>query len=225
MKILIIEDDASTVAFIRKGLTEAGYSSEHVNNGIQGLQYATQDFFDLIILDIMLPGRDGLSVLENLRANHIETPVLVLSAKQSVDDRVTGLRKGADDYLTKPFAFSELLARVQALLRRHAQTSPQAVRMQVDDLEVNLLSREAIRSGQNIVLQAKEFDLLAFLMKNTGIVVSKTMILDRVWDYHFHPSSNIVEAMISKLREKIDKPFEKKLIHTIRGSGYLLKSE
>jgi len=225
MKILIIEDDARTVEFIEKGLSEAGFACEHVDNGIQGLHFATNDYFDLIILDIMLPGRDGLSILENLRANQIETPVLVLSAKQSVDDRVTGLRKGADDYLTKPFAFSELLARVQALLRRQGQTTPLTVHLQVDDLELNLLSREARRANQAIPLQAKEFDLLAYLARNTGIVVSKTMILDRVWDYHFHPSSNIVEAMISKLREKIDKPFAKKLIHTVRGSGYVLKPE
>jgi len=222
MRILLIEDDKKVADFVIKGLREAGYAVDHADNGEDGFEDGRDGVFDLIIADLMLPGRDGFSLIEGLRRCGVSAPILALSALDSVDDRVRGLRKGADDYLTKPFAFAELLARVQALLRR-ASGAREPTALRVADLELDLLSREARRGDQVIPLQTKEFELLEYLMRNAGMVVSKTMIIEHVWNYHFDPGTNIVEARMSRLRDKVDKPFERKLIHTIRGAGYALK--
>ncbi|MCH2192306.1 MAG: response regulator transcription factor [Gammaproteobacteria bacterium] len=222
MRILLIEDDQMIADFIVKGLREAGFCIDHVANGQDGLDRALNDGYDLAILDIMLPGLDGLSIIERMRQHKIETPVIILSAKRSIDDRVRGLQSGGDDYLIKPFSFSELLARIQAQLRR-ANSSVEASSLTMHDLSLDLLSRTVTREGKDIELQPKEFALLAYLMRNAGNIVSKTMIMERVWNYNFDPQTNIVEARISKLREKVDKNFAFPLIHTIRGLGYTLK--
>ena len=223
MRLLIVEDDDTTADFVGRGLREAGYAVDRVDNGEDGLVYGLNAFYDLIILDIMLPLRDGLDVLEQWRKRKVKTPVLVLSAKMEVGDRIRGLHKGGDDYLTKPFAFAELLARVQALLRRRNDEYVEASTLHVGDLTLNLHTREADRDGQSIPLQNKEFELLEYMMRNAGMVVSKTMIIEHVWNYNFDPATNIVEARIYNLREKIDKPFEKKMIATLRGAGYMLR--
>jgi two-component system OmpR family response regulator len=222
MRILLVEDDIKIASFIIKGLRSAGYAVDHASDGEEGLDLALTEPYDMAVIDIMLPKRDGLSLIKQLREQKVNTPALILSAKGSVDDRVKGLETGADDYLTKPFAFSELLARVQALIRRASGVSD-PTRLTVGDLSVNLLTREVIREGKNIVLQPLEFSLLEYLMRHAGRIVSKTMIMEHVWDYHFDPQTNVVEARISRLRDKIDNGFEKKLIHTIRGVGYVLK--
>tara|TARA_Y100000780_G_C13691035_1_gene419583 strand:+ start:1160 stop:1837 length:678 start_codon:yes stop_codon:yes gene_type:complete len=222
MRILLIEDDQMIADFIVKGLREAGFCIDHVANGQDGLDRALNDGYDLAILDIMLPGLDGLSIIERMRQHKIETPVIILSAKRSIDDRVRGLQSGGDDYLIKPFSFIELLARIQAQLRR-ANSSVEASSLTMHDLSLDLLSRTVTREGKDIELQPKEFALLAYLMRNAGNIVSKTMIMERVWNYNFDPQTNIVEARISKLREKVDKNFAFPLIHTIRGLGYTLK--
>ena len=222
MIILLIEDDQMIADFIVKGLREAGFCIDHVANGQDGLDRALNDGYDLAILDIMLPGLDGLSIIERMRQHKIETPVIILSAKRSIDDRIRGLQSGGDDYLIKPFSFSELLARIQAQLRR-ANSSVEASSLTMHDLSLDLLSRTVTREGKDIELQPKEFALLAYLMRNAGNIVSKTMIMERVWNYNFDPQTNIVEARISKLREKVDKNFAFPLIHTIRGLGYTLK--
>jgi two-component system OmpR family response regulator len=222
MRLLLVEDDVKIAAFIIKGLRSAGYAVDHALDGEAGLDLALSEPYDGVIIDIMLPKRDGLSLISQLRAQKVNTPALVLSAKGSVDDRVKGLEMGADDYLTKPFAFSELLARIQALIRRAGGISD-PTRLTVADLSVNLLTREVIRDGKNIALQPLEFSLLEYLMRHAGRIVSKTMIMEHVWDYHFDPQTNVVEARISRLRDKIDKGLEKKLIHTVRGVGYVLK--
>lgn len=222
MRILLVEDDVKIAYFIIKGLRSAGYAVDHAPDGEEGLHLALTQPYDTAIIDIMLPKRDGLSLIEEMRARKVNTPVLILSARGSVDDRVKGLETGGDDYLTKPFAFSELLARVQALIRRAGGISD-PTRLSQGDLSVNLLTREATRGGRNIVLQPLEFSLLEYLMRNAGRIVSKTMIMEHVWDYNFDPQTNVVEARISRLRDKIDRGFEKKLIHTVRGVGYVLK--
>ncbi|MFH0996077.1 MAG: response regulator transcription factor [Pseudomonadota bacterium] len=222
MRLLLVEDDVKIAAFIIKGLRSAGYAVDHALDGESGLDLAISEPYDGVIIDIMLPKRDGLSLIRQLRAQKVNTPALILSAKGSVDDRVKGLEMGADDYLTKPFAFSELLARVQALIRRAGGISD-PTRLTVSDLSVNLLTREVIRDGKPVALQPLEFSLLEYLMRHSGRIVSKTMIMEHVWDYHFDPQTNVVEARISRLRDKIDKGFEKKLIHTVRGVGYVLK--
>jgi two-component system, OmpR family, response regulator len=222
MRILLVEDDIRIASFIIKGLRSAGYAVDHAADGEEGLDLVLSEPYDTAVIDIMLPKRDGLSLLKQLRERKVNTPVLILSAKGSVDERVRGLETGADDYLTKPFAFSELLARVQALIRR-ASGVPEPTRLTVGDLSINLLTREVAREGKNIVLQPLEFSLLEYLMRHAGRIVSKTMIMEHVWDYHFDPQTNVVEARISRLRDKIDKGFEKKLIHTVRGVGYVLK--
>jgi two-component system OmpR family response regulator len=222
VRILLIEDDRTVAEFVQKGLQEAGYSVDHVDNGKDGAIYGSNPYYDLIVADLMLPGMDGFQIIKFLRSQKIQTPILVLSALDTVDDRVRGLRGGADDYLVKPFAFSELLARIQAMLRR-VSGSAETTRLTVGDLSLDLLSREAERAGLAIVLQTKEFELLEYLMRNVGMVVSKTMIIEHVWNYNFDPLTNIVEARISRLREKIDKPYETKLIKTVRGAGYILK--
>jgi two-component system, OmpR family, response regulator len=222
VRLLLVEDDVKIASFIIKGLRSAGYAVDHALDGETGLDLALSESYDVMVIDIMLPKRDGLSLIRHLREQKVNIPALILSAKGSVDDRVKGLETGADDYLTKPFAFSELLARLQALIRRAGGISD-PTRLTVADLSVNLLSREVIRDGKSIALQPLEFSLLEYLMRHAGRIVSKTMIMEHVWDYHFDPQTNVVEARISRLRDKIDKEFEKKLIHTVRGVGYVLK--
>ncbi len=222
MLILLVEDDIKIASFIVKGLRSAGYAVDHAPDGEEGLQLALSRPYDTAVIDIMLPRRDGLSLIERMRAEKVNTPVLILSAKGSVDERVRGLQTGGDDYLTKPFAFSELLARVQALIRR-ASGASSPTRLASGDLSVNLLTREVTRGGRRIALQPLEFSLLEYLLRNTGRIVSKTMIMEHVWDYNFDPQTNVVEARISRLRDKIDRGFDTKLIHTIRGVGYVLR--
>jgi len=222
MRVLLIEDDLKTASFILKGLKEAGFAVDHATDGETGLQLAETEPYDAAIVDLMLPKIDGLSLIETLRRQKINTPVIILSAKRSVDDRVKGLQTGGDDYLTKPFAFSELLARVQGLIRRNSGVS-EPTSLTVSELSMNLLTREVVREGQEIDLQPREFALLEYLMRNQGRVISKTMIMEHVWNYNFDPQTNVVEARICKLRDKVDKGFGKKLIHTIRGVGYVLK--
>ena len=222
MHALIIEDDAAIADFIARGLREAGFAVDVATNGEDGLDAALTGQPDVAIVDLMLPGRDGLSVIDELRRRGRTTPVLILSARRSVDDRVRGLQAGGDDYLTKPFAFAELLARVQALVRR-ASRSPEATTLTVGDLVLDLLSRRVTRAGQTIDLRPREFALLEYLMRNAGKVVSKTMILSHVWEYSFDPQTNIVDVLVSRLRDKIDRPFDVKLLHTVRGVGYVLR--
>lgn len=224
MRVLLIEDDLKTAAFISKGLKEAGFAVDHVTDGEIGLQMASAEPYDAAIVDVMLPKMDGLALIESLRRQEIKTPVIILSAKRSVNDRVKGLQTGSDDYLTKPFAFSELLARVQGLIRRSSGVS-EPTSITVADLSIDLLTREVVREGEKIDLQPREFALLEYLMRNQGKVVSKTMIMEHVWNYNFDPQTNVVEARICRLRDKVDKGFGAKLIHTIRGVGYVLKQD
>jgi two-component system OmpR family response regulator len=223
MRILLVEDDLKIALFVSKGLKEAGFALDHARNGEDGLHFALTEPYDTAIIDIMLPGLDGISLIEELRRQNINTPVLILSARRSVDDRVRGLQRGGDDYLTKPFAFSELLARVQALIRRAAGTTEPS-RLTVGDLSVDLLKRKVIRAGKNIDLQPREFALLEYLMRNADRIVSKTMILEHVWDYHFDPQTNVVDVLVCRLRNRVDRDFPEKLIHTIRGVGYVIKA-
>ncbi|MBI4765157.1 MAG: response regulator transcription factor [Deltaproteobacteria bacterium] len=222
MRILVVEDDLKIASFIMKGLKAAGYAVDHAADGETGLDMALTEPYDTAIIDIMLPKRDGLSLIEKMRKEKVQTPVIILSARDSIDDRVKGLQTGGDDYLTKPFAFSELLARVQALIRRASGLS-EPVRLTVGDLSVNLLTREVSRGEGKIELQPIEFSLLEYLMRSAGRVVSKTMIMEHVWNYNFDPQTNVVEARICRLRDKIDRNFERKLIQTVRGVGYVLK--
>jgi two-component system OmpR family response regulator len=222
MRALLIEDDATIAEFIGRGLREAGFSVEQAADGESGLQLATTGAHDVAIVDRMLPRLDGLAVIQEMRRRKIATPVLILSAKHTVDDRVAGLEAGGDDYLIKPFAFTELLARVQALIRR-ATGGPASNTVTVGELTLDLRSRRVTRAGREIELRAREFTLLEYLMRNAGRVVSKTMILSHVWDYNFDPRTNVVDVLVHRLREKIDKGFEQKLIHTVRGIGYALK--
>jgi two-component system OmpR family response regulator len=224
MRLLVVEDDATIASFVAKGLQEAGYAVDVAPDGDRGLQLALHEPYDAAVLDVMLPGRDGLSVIEELRRRRVNVPVLILSARHSVDDRVKGLQAGGDDYLTKPFAFSELLARVQALIRR-SQGSPEPARLAVGDLSLDLASRRVERAGRVLDLRPREFALLEYLMRNAGRVVSKTMIMEHVWNYSFDPRTNIVDVLVFRLRERVDKEFEPKLIHTVRGVGYVLKVE
>lgn len=221
MKIVVAEDDRMTADFIRKGLTEQGYSVESYSDGRDVLSHCLYNPFDALVLDRMMPGMDGLSIVKCLRAANVMTPVIFLTGMASVDDRVDGLTAGGDDYLVKPFHFSELLARIRALARRPAQSS-QATTLRVHDLELDLISRTARRNGIAIDLLAKEFSLLETLMRNAGRIVTKTMLLEKVWDFNFDPQSTVVETHISRLRSKIDKPFDVPLLHTSRNSGYSL---
>lgn len=224
MRLLLVEDDQKIGLFIRDGLRQEGFAVDHASNGEDGLHLALTEPYDVAIIDIMLPGIDGLSLIEELRRNKISTPVIILSAMKSVDDRVKGLRTGGDDYMIKPFAFSELLARVQALMRRaNGVTDPSS--LNYSDLTLNLHRRKVFRAGKELELQPLEFSLLEYLLRNAGRVVSKTMIMEHVWDYNFSPQTNVVEARICCLREKIDKNFTPKLIHTVRGVGYVLKED
>ncbi len=225
MRILVVEDDTDVAGFVMKGLREAGHDAAQAGNGADGLSLATREPFDAIILDRMLPGGlDGLRVLETLRAQDNQTPVLFLSAMVGVDDRVRGLQAGGDDYLTKPFAFSELLARVEALMRR-GRAARGATLLVVGDLEMDLLSRTVRRRGQKIDLQPREFRLLEFLMRHAGQVVTRTMLLEGVWDYHFDPQTNVIDVHVSRLRQKIDKPFDAASIQTVRSAGYMLRGD
>ncbi len=223
MKILVIEDDRQASAYLAKGLKEAGHVVDIANDGKEGLFLAGSEVYDVMIVDRMLPGRDGLSLVELLRATGNDTPVLFLSALGSVDDRVKGLKAGGDDYLTKPFAFSELLARIEVLVRRRGAGQPQT-RLTVGDLEMDLLTRTVKRGGRDIDLLPREFALLEFLMRNAGSVVTRTMMLENVWDYHFDPQTNVIDVHIARLRQKIDKDFPTPLIHTVRGAGYSLRA-
>ncbi len=224
MHLLLIEDDVKIASFVTKGLKEAGYVVDHFINGNDGLIAAKQESYDAGIFDIMLPGIDGLSIIDELRSDNINLPVLILSAKRSVDDRVKGFDAGGDDYLTKPFAFSELLARLQALIRR-ANHIVEPNNITVHDLSIDIRTRKVKRGEKKILLQPREFSLLEYLMRNSERIVSKSMIMEHVWDYNFDPHTNVVEARVCRLREKIDKDFETPLIHTIRGVGYVLKHD
>ena len=222
MRLLFVEDDLRMVSFVGKGLKEAGYVVAHAPDGLSGLQLALAESFDAAVVDIMLPGMDGLALIEELRRRRIRLPVIIVSAKRTVDERVQGLQAGGDDYLTKPFAFSELLARIQALIRR-ATNSPEPTGITVGDLTIDLLARVVTRASKKIDLQPREFCVLEYLARNAGRVVSKTMIIERVWDYNFDPRTNVVESRICRLRDKIDKGFDTPLIHTVRGMGYVLR--
>uniref|UniRef100_A0A7C4PKX7 Response regulator transcription factor n=1 Tax=Anaerolinea thermolimosa TaxID=229919 RepID=A0A7C4PKX7_9CHLR len=222
MRILVVEDDKKVASLIVKGLRQAGFAVDHAPDGEEGLHLALNEPYDACIIDIMLPQRDGLSLIKEMRHQKISTPVIILSAKRSVDDRVKGLQTGSDDYLVKPFAFSELLARVQALIRR-GTASPAPTRLVVGDLFMDLLTREVHRGGQRIFLQPREFALLEYLMRNAGKVVSKTMIMEHVWEYNFDPQTNVVDVLVCRLRDKVERDVEKKMIHTIRGVGYVLR--
>jgi two-component system OmpR family response regulator len=222
--VLLIEDDTEAARFLVKGLQESGYTVDHAADGRDGLFRATEGQFDLVVTDRMLPHLDGLAVIEHMRSKGLTTPVLVLSALGSVDDRVTGLKAGGDDYLTKPFAFAELLARIEALLRRRS-SAPQATRLKVEDLEFDLLARRVTRAGREIELTARELKLLEFLMRRAGQLVTRTMLLEGVWDLHFDPQSNLIDVHISRLRQAIDRGSDHPLIHTVRGSGYVLRSD
>jgi two-component system OmpR family response regulator len=222
MRVLLVEDDKTIADFVAKGLREAGYAVDVVGRGDEGLVRALGEPYDAAVVDVMLPGRDGLSLVEELRRKGRNTPVLLLSARRSVDDRVRGLQSGGDDYLTKPFAFSELLARVQALIRR-ATGVVEPVRLVFADLALDLVTREVTRAGKKLDLRPREFTLLEFLMRQPGRVVSKTSILSHVWDYHFDPKTNVVDVLVHRLREKIDRDFSPRLLQTVRGVGYALK--
>ncbi|MCH7672790.1 MAG: response regulator transcription factor [Proteobacteria bacterium] len=224
MRILLVEDDIKIAAFVSKGLKEAGYVVDHYINGNDGLSAAKLESYDAGVIDIMLPGIDGLTLIEDLRSSNINLPVIILSARRSVDDRVKGFNTGGDDYLTKPFAFSELLARLQALIRR-ANHIVEPNNLSVHDLTIDIRSRKVSRANRKINLQPREFSLLEYLMRNENRIVSKSMIMEHVWDYNFDPHTNVVEARVCKLRDKIDKDFDTPLIHTIRGVGYVLKRD
>jgi two-component system OmpR family response regulator len=224
MRVLLVEDDPKIASFIVKGLKAEGFAVDHESNGEDGLHMALTEPYDAAVIDIMLPKMNGLKLIENIRRENLKIPIIILSAKGEVEDRVKGLQIGADDYLTKPFAFSELLARLQALIRRISDAA-EPTKLAVADISMNLITREVVRAGKKIDLQPLEFSLLEYLLRNTGRVVSKTMIMEHVWDYYFDPQTNVVESRIYKLREKIDKGFPSRLIHTVRGVGYVLKED
>ncbi len=223
MKLLVVEDDRETASYLEKGLSESGYTVDSAGNGPEGLFLATSSSYDAIVLDRMLPGMDGLALVGALRGAGIHTPALILSALGTVDDRVKGLRAGGDDYLVKPFAFSELLARIEALLRRGAAAPANSV-LRVGDLELDLLTRIVKRCGKPIDLLPRELRLLEYMMRNSGQVVTRTMLLEHVWDYHFDPQTNVIDVHVSRLRQKIDKNFARPLLHTVRGAGYCLRA-
>lgn len=222
MRVLLIEDDKKIAGFIRKGLEEAGYTVEWRYEGVGGLKLGLEGGFDAAVVDIMLPGMDGLQIIEQLRERGIDTPVLILSAKQTVDDRVQGLQRGGDDYMVKPFSLSELLARIQALIRRDKK-GDRSTLLSADDLRMDLLKREVTRGDEKIDLPAKEYALLELMLRNVGVILSKSTILEKVYEYNFDPQTNVVDVLVFRLRNKIDKEFEPKLIQTVRGVGYVLK--
>lgn len=223
MRLLIVEDDKKLAAFITKGFRESGFAVDHCADGEEGVIMATGNEYDAAIIDIMLPSLDGLSLIKEMRKKRITTPVLILSAKGSVDDRVKGLQTGGDDYLAKPFAFAELHARIQALIRRGSQSAEESS-LVIGDVTLDLLARRVTRAGHKIDLHSREFALLEYLMRNAGRVVTKTMILNHIWDYSFDPQTNVVDVLVCRLRNKIDKEFTRKLIQTRRGMGYVLEA-
>ncbi|QAY97415.1 DNA-binding response regulator [Methylovirgula ligni] len=223
MRILIIEDDSEAANYLVKALRESGHVADHAADGLEGYEKARDSTYDVLIVDRMLPKLDGLSLIGGLRAQKVETPVLILSALGQVDDRVKGLRAGGDDYLTKPYAFSELLARIEVLSRRKLSGASEETIYRVGGLELDRLSHKLTRNGKEIVLQPREFRLLEYLMKHAGQVVTRTMLLENVWDYHFDPQTNVIDVHISRLRAKIDKGFEPQLLQTIRGAGYMIR--
>lgn len=222
MKALFVEDDQKVGKFIKQGLEEAGFVVDFVTDGQEGLKRVLTSSYDVAIVDIMLPGLDGLSLIEEARRNQIRTPMLILSAKRTVDERVRGLQAGGDDYLVKPFAFPELLARLHALLRR-SQDLAEPITLRVGSLSMDLISRKVVRDGKTIELQTREFDLLEYLMRNAGHVVSRKMVMEHVWGYNYYPETNVIEVGMCRLRDKVDKGFQKSLIHTIRGVGYVME--
>ncbi len=223
MTILLIEDDEVIAEFVAKGLREAGFTVERAHDGEEGLRLALAGAHDAAVVDVMLPRRDGLSLIEELRRRGRRTPVLILSARRSVDDRVHGLQKGGDDYLVKPFDFSELLARVQALIRR-ATGAAEPTRLELGGLSLDLLTREVVREGRRIELRPREYAVLEYLMRHAGRVVSRTSLLSHVWGYAFDPHTNVVDVLVSRLRDKLDNGFEQKMLHTVRGAGYVLRA-
>jgi two-component system OmpR family response regulator len=223
MRLLLVEDNRTIASFVTKGLEQAGFAVDHSDNGEDGLHLALTEPYDVAIIDVMLPRLDGLALIDKMRRQRINIPVIIVSAKRSLDDKIKGLQTGSDDYLIKPCAFSELLARVRALIRR-SRDSMEPTRLTVGDLSVDLLKREVNRSGRTIALQPMEFKLLEYLMRNAETVVSKTMILEHVWDYNFDPQTSVVDVLVCRVRNKVDRDFQRKLIHTIRGVGYVLKS-
>ncbi len=225
MRILIIEDDADTADYLAKGLRESGHLVQLAANGKEGLFLALEEDFETMVVDRMLPGLDGLALIRSLRAAGKKTPALILSALGEVDDRVEGLRAGGDDYLVKPFAFAELLARLDALLRRSDSEITAQTALKVGDLEMDLLTRVVRRAGRQIDLQPREFRLLEYLLRHSGQVVTRTMLLENVWDYNFDPQTNVIDVHISRLRSKIDKDFNRPLLHTVRGAGYVIRAE
>ena len=224
MRVLLVEDDVKIAEFVRNGLVQEGFAVDHAADGLGGLSLASQAPYDAAVIDLMLPGLDGLALIEELRNRRIRVPVIILSAKRSVDERVAGLQAGGDDYLTKPFAFSELLARIHALIRR-ATHADEPTGVTVGDLHIDLRARTVTRADRRINLQPREYALLEYLARNAGRVVSKTMIIEHVWDYNFDPQTNIVESRICRLREKIEAGFHSPLIHTVRGMGYVLRDD
>ncbi len=224
MRILVVEDDSTIRNFVEQGLREAGFAVDTAADGEEGLNFALSAPYDAAVIDIMLPGIDGLKLISEMRHRGIATPVIILSAKRSVEDRVKGLETGSDDYLVKPFAFSELLARVQALIRRTGNIN-NPLELSIGDLSVDITTREVRRGDRKITLQPKEFALLEYLLRNRGRVISKTLLLEHIWDFSFNPQTNVVDVLVCRLRNKVDKGFEKKLIHTIRGVGYVLKED
>ncbi|MCK9174748.1 MAG: response regulator transcription factor [Desulforhopalus sp.] len=224
MKLLLIEDDVKIAAFIERGMKEAGFSVDVCHDGESGRENALSINYDVAVIDLMLPGLDGLSVISQMRECHVDSPVIILSAKQSVDDRIRGLQQGGDDYMVKPFSFSELLVRVQALIRRvHKSATP--MQLAVGGIEMDLLRHEVLRNGEKVELPKREYALLEHLMRNPGIVISKTSILERVYDYSFDPQTNVVDVLVCRLRNRIDREYEPKMIHTVRGAGYVLKEK
>ncbi|MGE5256691.1 MAG: winged helix-turn-helix domain-containing protein [Hyphomicrobiales bacterium] len=223
MRILVVEDDVKIASFVIKGLEQSGFAVDHASNGEDGLFLVQTEPYDAAIIDLMLPVLDGLSLIAEMRKTNISTPIIILSAKHSVEDRIKGLQTGSDDYLVKPFIFAELLARVQALIRRSTHTT-EPTSLTAGDLTVDLIKREVFRSGRKIELQPREFSLLEYLMRQPGRVISKTMIMEHIWNYHFDPQTNVVDVLVCRLRNKVDRDFHQKLIQTIRGVGYVIKS-
>ena len=223
-RILLVEDDAETADYILKGLREEGYTAEHVADGRDGFYAASGEGFDAIVMDRMVPGMDGLSVIKALRAASISTPIIILSALSHLDERVKGLRAGGDDYLGKPYAFAELIARVENLGHR-AKEAPQTTKLKAADLEIDLLTRTVTRAGKPILLQPREFKLLEYLVRNAGHIVTRTMLLENVWDYHFDPQTNVIDVHISRLRAKIDKGHDEPILQTVRGAGYMIRDK
>ena len=222
MRILIVEDDKQIASYVANGLAQSGFAVDIAGDGTDGYRMAVNTAYDALIVDIMLPGMDGITLIEHLRQKSIDTPLLILSAKNALDDKIRAFQSGGDDYITKPFSFSELLVRVQALIRRSTRGQV-AGALEVGDLRMDPMRRQVTRGGNEIDLQPREFALLDYLMRNAGNVVSKTMILEHVWDYHFDPQTNVVDVLMHRLRSKVDREFDQKLLHTVRGVGYVLK--